>query len=115
MTEQTPAYTVHSASVGHVGRSINTIRQHHLIIDSPSVNEEMTSSEAFLAGVSSCGVTLIERAAQETGIRLDRIEVTIEAYRHPEIVAFERLAMAFRLTGPSREEADLLVGRYKDG
>ena len=39
----------------------------HLAIDSPQLGEEITSGDAFLAGISSCGVNLSERAAEELG------------------------------------------------
>ena len=55
---------VHSATVGVPGRSINQARDQHFVIDSPTIGSALASGEAFLAGVSSCGVTLVERAAQ---------------------------------------------------
>lgn len=115
MSAQTPAYTIRSASMGLVGRSINAIRHHHVVIDSPSIKEEITSGEAFLSGVSACGVTLIEGAARDLGIPLQRIEVTIEGYRSEEFVGFDHVDMRFALTGPDQAQADILIGRYKDG
>ena len=115
MSERDPNYSARSSSIGVVGRSLNTIRQHHIIIDRPTVNEEINSAEAFLVGLSSCGVTLIERAASEMGIGLDRVQVGIDGYRESDVAAFERIEMRFELMGPSEEEAALLVGRYRDG
>ncbi len=116
MSEQYLVNTVRSYSSGTVGRSMNTIRNHHLIIDSPTIGEEITSGDAFLAGVSSCGVTLIERAAKEKGIPLQRMEVMIEGLRDRSAPkSFARVNMAFRLVGVSQEQAETLVGRYKDG
>ncbi len=116
MSEQYLVNTVRSYSSGTVGRSMNTIRNHHLIIDSPTIGEEITSGDAFLAGVSSCGVTLIERAAKEMGIPLQRMEVMIEGLRDRSApTSFARVNMAFRLVGVSQEQAETLVGRYKDG
>lgn len=116
MSEQPRStYVVHSSSSGTVGRSLNAIRQHHVVIDSPSINEEITSGEAFLAGISSCGVTLVERAAQELGIPLARTEVTIEGVRSPDRPAFDQITLRFALFGVSQEQAETLVGRYTDG
>ncbi len=115
MSERDPDYSACSSNIGVVGRSLNTIRQHHIIIDSPSVNEEINPAEVFLVGLSSCGVTLIERAAREMGIRLDRVQVGIDGYRKPDVAAFERIEMRFELIGPSEEEATALVGKYRDG
>lgn len=116
MSEQYLVNTVHSYSAGTVGRSMNTVRNHHFIIDSPTIGEEITSGDAFLAGVSSCGVTLIERAAQDAGIALARMEVIIEGLRDRQApTSFARIDMRFRLVGVSNEQAEWLVGRYKDG
>ncbi len=116
MSEQYLVNTVRSYSSGTVGRSMNTVRNHHFIIDSPTIGDEITSGDAFLAGVSSCGVTLIERAAQGANIPLQQMEVTIEGLRDRQSpTSFARIDMHFRLIGVSEEQADWLVGRYKDG
>lgn len=108
--------SVRSYSSGTVGRSLNTVGHHHFVIDSPSIGEEITSADAFLAGISSCGVTLVERAAQADSIPLQRMEVTIEGVRdRSRPPAFERIEMRFRLVGVSQEQAEALVARYKDG
>src|SRR5215211_3576095 len=73
--------SVHSYSSGTVGRSLNTVGHHHFVIDSPTLGEEITSGDAFLAGISSCGVNLVERAAQELGVPVQRTEVTIDGLR----------------------------------
>ncbi len=114
MSELAPDYTVRSYSSGVVGRSLNTIRQHHLVIDSPSLSEEITSGEAFLAGISSCGVTLVERAAVELGLPLARVEVTIDGYRDPDAPRFARIDMRFMLHGVDAEQGRALVDRYKE-
>lgn len=108
--------TVRSASSGIPGRSLNSVGHHHFVIDSPSLGEEITSADAFLAGISSCGVTLIERVAREQGIPLQRAEVAIEGRRSRQRSSdFARIHMRFALTGPTQEQAALLVGRYQDG
>jgi uncharacterized OsmC-like protein len=117
VSDTEPRYTVRSTSSGTLKRSLNAVRNHHIVIDSPSVNEEITSGEAFLLGVSSCGVTLIEGAADELGIPLQRIEVDLEAFQNPEDPnpRFSRVDMYFTLTGVDEEQAEVLVGRYRDG
>ncbi|MBI1845964.1 MAG: OsmC family protein [Candidatus Rokubacteria bacterium] len=108
--------TVKSYSSGTVGRALNTARTQHFVIDSPSgPNEALTSGEAFLAGVSSCGVTLVERHAQETGVPLTRMAVTIEGVRavaNPTV--FQSVTMRFELAGVSQAQADALVETYKN-
>lgn len=115
MTAAEPDYSVRSMSGGLVGRSQNQIRNHHIVIDSPSVGEEITSGEAFLLGVSACGVTLVESAARELGFPVQRTEVMIDGFRKPGEPAFEKVTMRFVFTGPTQAQAEQLVQRYKDG
>jgi len=107
---------VRSASSGTVGRSLNQVRNHHIVIDSPSIGEALTSSEAFLAGISSCGVNLVENAAREAGVPVTRMEVEIEGLRRPERPSdFAQVNMRFTLYGVDQQQATALVQRYKDG
>src|SRR5437868_9422555 len=73
---------VQSRSTSTPGRSINEVRQHRLVIDEPThlggPGEEITPADAFLAGVSACGVLLVQGRARETGIRLDQIDVSLD-------------------------------------
>src|SRR5438046_2670249 len=80
--------TVTSSSTGTVGRAASQARGHRILLDSSShpQADAFTNSEAFLGGISSCGVTLIEGHAKETGVPLSHIAVTIEGTRpaaHP--------------------------------
>src|SRR5207302_10010327 len=80
---------VHSASTATMGRSLNQVRNHQLVIDEPThlggPGEEITPADAFLAGVSACGVLLVQSRARDSGVRLDRVEADIEAVRHRQI------------------------------
>jgi uncharacterized OsmC-like protein len=106
--------TVRSYSSGLVGRSLNSARDHHFVIDGTNLAEELTSVEAFLSGVSSCGVNLVEVAARETGVPMTRTEVTIDGVRQPANPArFERIDLRFVLTGPTLEQAQVLVDQYQ--
>ena len=50
------------------------------------------------------------------GIHLQRMEVTIDGLRDRQAPStFARIDMRFRLVGASQEQAETLVGRYKDG
>ena len=116
MSEQHLVNSVRSYSSGTPGRSLNTVGRHHFVIDSPTLAEEITSSDAFLAGISSCGVNLVERVARETAVPVQRMEVAIEGVREErDPSTFARIALRFTLVGPSREQAEALVARYKDG
>lgn len=111
------AYTVRSASSGTLKRTITSVRNHHLIIESPSIGEELTSGEAFFSGVASCGVTLIEGAAQEMGIPLKRMTVDVQAFRptKPNTVIYDHVNMNFVMHGISQQQGEALLDRYKGG
>ena len=117
MSQPEPAYAVRSASSGTLKRTITSIRNHHLIIESPSIGEEITSGEAFFAGVASCGVTLIEGAAQEMGIPLQRMAVTVQAFRptKPGVVIYDHVDMNFVMHGVTQQQGEALLDRYKGG
>ena len=107
---------VKSSSSGVVGRAQSLARSARLLLDSSSrpQPDALTNSEAFLAGISSCGVTLIEMHAQETGIPLTRIDVTIEGVRMAaEPTRFARMTMTFELAGVSATQAAELVETYR--
>ena len=116
MREQYLVTAVRSYSSGLVGRSLNTARNQHFVIDSPTIGEALGSGEAFLAGVSSCGVTLVEGAARDMGVPIQRMEVTIEGLRErANPTSFARVDLHFTLVGPSQEQAEAVVQKYKDG
>src|SRR5499425_3663100 len=95
---------VKSSSSGTIGRARSEARGHRLVLDSSSrpQPDAFTNSEAFLAGVSSCGVTLIEGHAKDTGVPLKHTAVTIEGMRTAaEPNRFARVTMTFELTGVS--------------
>jgi uncharacterized OsmC-like protein len=109
---------VRSRSTSTPGRSTSEIRQHQLVIDEPThlggPGEAITPADAFLAGVSACGVLLVQGRARDTGVKLDTIDVQLEATRHrSDTSVFQRIEMLFRLRGPSPLEAADLVGHYK--
>ena len=107
-----------SSSSATPGRAVNQVRNHQLVIDEPThlggPGEEITPAEAFLAGVSACGVLLVQGRARDTNVRLDQVEATIEGVRHrSDTSVFQRIEMRFRLSGPSEAEAVDLVEHYK--
>ncbi len=109
---------VRSSSTATPGRALNQVRDHQLVIDEPAhlggPGEQITPAEAFLAGVSACGVLLVQGRARDTGVRLDRIEAAIEGVRHrSDTSVFQRIEIHFRLAGPTQREAIELVEHYK--
>lgn len=106
--------TVRSRSSGVVGRAVSNARNHHFVLDSSTAPEALSNSEAFLAGISSCGVTLVEGHARDAGVPLQRTEVTIEGVRAAaEPNRFQRIAMRFELHGVDQVTAERLVETYR--
>ena len=109
---------VHSESTATPGRSISQVRDRELVIDEPThlgrPGEEITPADAFLAGVSACGVLLVQGRARDTAVGLKKIDVNLEAVRHPsDTSVFQRIDITFRLAGPSQAQAVELVEHYK--
>jgi uncharacterized OsmC-like protein len=114
MSENLLRTEVRSYSVGKPGRALNTARTNHFVIDSPTIGEALGSGEAFLAGVSSCGVTLIESHAQRSGVPLTGLAVSIEGVRTSERpMDFQSVSMRFEMSGVSQEQAEELVRVYQ--
>jgi uncharacterized OsmC-like protein len=107
--------TIASSSSGTIGRARNEVRGVAVALDSSSrpQPDAFTNSEAFLASVSSCGVTLIEMHAQETGVPLERMTVTIEGRRPPTQPRFTGVTMTFEMVGVSQAQAEDLVATYR--
>jgi uncharacterized OsmC-like protein len=108
--------TVRSSSSGTIGRAVNRARDVAVPFDSSGrpQPDALTNSEAFLAGVSSCGVTLIEGHAQETGVPLKGMTVTIEGVRtEAEPNRFASVTMKFELAGVTQQQAESLVETYR--
>ncbi|MGI9334575.1 MAG: OsmC family protein [Gammaproteobacteria bacterium] len=109
--------TIRSVSSGMVGRAISTARGPELVLDSSSHphDDVLTNSEAFLAAISSCGVTLIESYAEEQGIAVSRMSVEIEGVRTPATVpaCFDRVSMRFQIAGVSQAQAQQLLEVYR--
>ena len=118
MAEATPGVkidTVRSFSSGTPGRSLNSARTNHFVLDSPAgPNEALTNGEAFLAGVSSCGVTLIEKYALDNKVPLKGMQVAIEGIRSiAEPNRFQCVNVSFEIWGVSQAQAEELVDVWK--
>jgi uncharacterized OsmC-like protein len=108
---------VRSSSTGTIGRAESTARGQRLVLDSSGrpQPDALTNSEAFLAGISSCGVTLIEGHARDTGIALAGLDVTIEGSRlNADPARFNAVTMTFELAGVTQDQAESLVQTYRE-
>jgi uncharacterized OsmC-like protein len=109
--------TIRSSSSGTIGRALSQARGQRLVLDSSThpQTDAFTNSEAFLAGISSCGVTLIETYAQDKGVPLKRMDVSIEGVRTAEEPnRFASLSMKFEIAGVSQAQAEQLVETYRN-
>jgi uncharacterized OsmC-like protein len=107
--------TIVSSSSGIIGRARNEVRDVSVPLDSSSrpQPDAFTNSEAFLGSVSSCGVTLIEMHAKETGVPLERMTATIEGRRPSTQPRFSSVTLTFEMTGVSQAQAEELVETYR--
>lgn len=106
---------VHTSTTRVHGRTLNSARGHHFVIDGPTKpGEEVFSMEAFLAGISSCAVHLFEDFAEEEGIPLHQADVDIQAFRKKdELNRFDHIDLTVAMVGPSQGQAEHLVERFK--
>src|SRR3954454_1160487 len=95
--------TVLSKTTDVRGRALNSARGQHFVVDAQAgPAEALLPVEVFLAGISACGVHLLERFADERGVPLRRAEIEIEGRRNPaQPNRFYRLARRCRRPGPS--------------
>src|SRR5262245_38879038 len=115
MADNLKVDTVRSYSSGVLGRSLNAARTQHFVLDSPSgPNEAVTNGEAFLAGISSCGVTLIEKYAVDTGAPVKGMQVVIEGVRNPSEPRFQAINVKFEIRGVDQTRAEHLVATWRD-
>ena len=106
---------VRSSSSGVLGRARSEARGHKLFLDSSSRPQvdAFTNSEAFLAAVSSCGVTLIEMHAHETNVPIKRMAVSIEGSRDAAVTHYQSVHMRFEIAGVTQAQAEDLVAVYR--
>jgi len=107
--------SVRSFSTDILGRTLNSARANHFVIDSSSgPGEAVTSGEAFLAGISSCGVNVVNGAAQRSQVPLRRVQVEINGLRSVQNTAdFARIDVRFLMTGPTAAQAQELVQHWQ--
>ena len=104
-----------SESSGTIGRAVNRAHGARVVFDSSSrpQPDALTNSEAFLAAVSSCGVTLIEMHAHETNVPIARMAVSIEGSRDAAVTHYQSVQMRFEIAGVTQAQAEDLVAVYR--
>jgi uncharacterized OsmC-like protein len=106
--------TVRSASLGQPGRALNSARMHHFVLDSSTKPVALSNTESFLAGISSCGVTLIENYAAANHVPLAGLTATIAGIQDRGDPKFRRIEVTFELRGVDRAEAERLVEVWRN-
>jgi uncharacterized OsmC-like protein len=114
-------YHADARSTDVFGRVLCDAREQHFIIDGPVWNgcpgEAVTPGEAFLAGVASCGVELLQVIAREDGLEVGPVAVSIHAVVdradpvRDDVTVFNRVAMGFDVAGVTQKQAESLVER----
>jgi organic hydroperoxide reductase OsmC/OhrA len=116
-------YEARARSTDTFGRVLCDCRDQHFVVDGPVWNgcpgEAVTPGELFLAAVASCGVELLQVLAREEEVALRSVDVAIAGELdpanpvHSDVTVFGSVRLDFALAGPSKQEADRLVKRFK--
>jgi uncharacterized OsmC-like protein len=93
------------------------------VIDGPVQNgcpgEEVTPAEVFLVAIASCGVELLQGIARDQQVPLTGVKVEITGALdranpvRKDLSLFNRVKLAFQLSGVSASQAADLVERFR--
>jgi uncharacterized OsmC-like protein len=116
-------YVAHARSTDTFGRVLCSTRDQHFVVDGPVQNgcpgEAVTPGELFLSAVASCGVELVQVFARQDDVPLRSIAVEISGHFdlddpvRSDVTVFRSVRLAFSLDGPSEQQAEALVKRFK--
>ena len=85
MAEIRGRYTVSSKTTDVPGRTLNSARTNHWVIDSPSgPNEAVTTGESFMSGIAACAVSLVEMHTVRNSLPFGTLHVAVDAVRTDE-------------------------------
>jgi uncharacterized OsmC-like protein len=116
-------YEAQARSTDTFGRVLCNCRDQHFVVDGPEWNgcphEAVTPGELFMASLAACGVELVQVIAREENVAVESVDVAIAGELDPanpvrsDVTIFKSVRMDFELTGPSAQEAERLVKRFK--
>jgi uncharacterized OsmC-like protein len=116
-------YVAPARSTDTFGRVLCSTRDQHFVVDGPVQNgcpgEAVTPGELFLSAVASCGVELVQVFARQDEVPLRSIAVEISGDFdlddpvRSDVTVFRSVRLAFSLAGPSEQQAEALVKRFK--
>lgn len=106
------------------GRALLAIRGQHVVTDSPPTlggpNEAANPVEMLLGALAGCATFVCERAAQEMGIPLASVSVTVAGDFDPRGVCgeavdprFQAFRLRLGLEGPDAAQRELLLQAFK--
>lgn len=106
------------------GRALLTIRGQHVVTDSPPTlggpNESANPVEMLLSALAGCATFVCERAAQEMGISLKAVSVTVAGDFDPRGVCgepfdprFQSFKVRLALDGPDAAQREMLLRAFK--
>lgn len=115
MAEIRNTYSTTSKTTDVLGRTLNSARTNHWVIDSPSgPGEAVSTGESFVAGIAACGVSLVEHHAARNNLPFGTLSVAIEAARTDESWPdFGWINVHFTFTGISEDQAGSYVEVWK--
>ena len=116
-------YEAHARSTDVLGRVLCQARNHHFIIDGPVQagfpGEALGPGEAFLAGIASCGVELVQALARDQKLPLTDVKVAITGTMdrtnpvRRDVSVFNSVELRFELAGVSQADGDSLIERFR--
>jgi uncharacterized OsmC-like protein len=106
------------------GRALLSIRGQHVVTDSPPTlggpNEAANPVELLLSALAGCATFVCERAAQEMGIPLNAVNVTVAGDFDPRGVCgepvdprFQGFKVRLTLDGPDAPQRETLLQAFK--
>jgi uncharacterized OsmC-like protein len=116
MSDDLIVNSVQSQTTHVYGRTLNSARTHHFIIDGTrDPKEELTPVEVFLSAVSACCVQWVEQFAREEKVPLARLEVSITGTRSAaETNRFQLIEISVGSSGPTQSQLEDFVRRFKE-
>jgi uncharacterized OsmC-like protein len=116
MPEIRGRYSVASKTTDVAGRTLNTARTNHWVIDSPSgPNEAVTTGESFMSGIAACAVSLVEMHTVRNSLPFGTLHVTVDAIRTDESWPdFSQIDVHFTYTGVNDDQAASYTELWKE-
>ncbi len=105
---------------GEAGRSLVTLRGHHLVVDAPLAlggpNEEVNPADLMVGALATCAVFISDYVAREENIPLKQVRVGVAGDLDPRGMCgfpvdprLQALRLQAQFTGISEDQADLLI------